>query len=145
MPVFHDAGRSQQARAAGDKHGLRVAVSQRLELLEPSGQNRRDAVERQLRVNAQQPFGQARGDVYKRQTKTWAKKPVPFLANIGWKATNATIFGIGGQSTRFGGRFFGGLGIPLPIGKGIVAVPSAGFTQEPGTSKGCLLYTSRCV
>jgi hypothetical protein len=41
------------------------------------------------------------------------KKPVPFLANLGWKATNATIFGIGGQSTRFGGRFFGGLGIPL--------------------------------
>jgi hypothetical protein len=75
------------------------------------------------------------GDVYIAVTKTWAKKPVPFLANIGWKATNATIFGIGGQSTRFGGRLFGGLGIPLPIGKSIVAVPSAGFTQEPKTSK----------
>ncbi|MGO9776873.1 MAG: hypothetical protein ACLQGT_00075 [Terracidiphilus sp.] len=76
------------------------------------------------------------GDVYIAVTKTWAKKPVPFLANIGWKATNATIFGIGGQATRFGGRFFGGLGIPLPLGHGIVAVPSAGFTQEPRTSKG---------
>jgi hypothetical protein len=76
------------------------------------------------------------GDVYIAVTKTWAKKPVPFLANLGWKATNATIFGIGGQSTRFGGRLFGGLGIPLPLGHGIVAVPSAGFTQEPGTSKG---------
>jgi hypothetical protein len=75
------------------------------------------------------------GDVYIAVTKTWAKKPVPFLANIGWKATNATIFGIGGQSTRFGGRIFGGLGIPLPVGKGIVAVPSVGFTQEPKTSK----------
>lgn len=75
-------------------------------------------------------------DIYVAITKTWAKKPVPFLANIGWKATNATIFGIGGQSTRFGGRLFGGLGIPLPIGHGIVAVPSAGFTQEPRTSKG---------
>jgi len=74
------------------------------------------------------------GDVYVAVTKTWAKKPVPFLANIGWKATNATIFGIGGQSTRFAGRLFGGLGIPLPIGKSIVAVPSAGFTQEPKTS-----------
>ncbi len=74
------------------------------------------------------------GDVYVAVTKTWAKPPVPFLLNIGWKATNATIFGIGGQSTRFGGRFFGGLGIPLPIGHGIVAVPSAGFTQEPKTS-----------
>ena len=76
------------------------------------------------------------GDVYVAVTKTWAKKPVPFLANFGWKATNATIFGIGGQSTRFGGRLFGGLGIPLPLGHGVVAVPSAGFTQEPRTSQG---------
>src|SRR5208283_2682596 len=74
------------------------------------------------------------GDVYVAVTKTWAQPPVPFLLNLGWKATNATIFGLGGQSTRFGGRFFGGLGIPLPIGHGIVAVPSAGFTQEPKTS-----------
>ena len=74
------------------------------------------------------------GDMYIAATKTWAKPPVPFLANLGWKATNANIFGIGGQSTRFGGRFFGGLGIPLPLGHGIVAVPSAGFTQEPKTS-----------
>ena len=76
------------------------------------------------------------GDIYIAVTKTWDRKPVPFLANFGWKATNGTIFGIGGQSTRFGGRLFGGLGIPLPLGHGIVAVPSAGFTQEPGTSKG---------
>ncbi len=74
------------------------------------------------------------GDVYVAVTKTWAKPPVPFLLNLGWKATNATIFGIGGESTRFGGRFFGGLGIPLPLGHGIVAVPSAGFTQQPRTS-----------
>jgi hypothetical protein len=74
------------------------------------------------------------GDVYIAVTKTWAKPPVPFLLNLGWKATNATIFGIGGQSTRFGGRFFGGLGIPLPITHGIVAVPSVGFTQEPHTA-----------
>ncbi len=74
------------------------------------------------------------GDVYVAVTKTWAQPPVPFLLNMGWKATNGTIFGLGGKSTRFGGRFFGGLGIPLPIGHGIVAVPSAGFTQEPKTS-----------
>lgn len=76
------------------------------------------------------------GDVYVSVTKTWTKKPVPFLANIGWKATNASIYGIGGQSNRFMGRFYGGLGIPLPIGKSIVAVPSAGFTQQPPTVKG---------
>jgi len=74
------------------------------------------------------------GDVYVAVTKTWANPPLPFLLNLGWKATNASIFGLGGQSTRFGGRFFGGLGIPLPIGHGIVVVPSAGFTQEPKTS-----------
>jgi Protein of unknown function (DUF3034) len=74
------------------------------------------------------------GDIYIAVTKTWAKPPVPFLLNLGFKATNATIFGIGGQSTRFGGRFFGGLGIPLPLGHGFVAVPSAGFTQEPKTA-----------
>lgn len=75
------------------------------------------------------------GDVYVAASKTWTKRPVPFLLNLGWKATNATIFGIGGQSTRFGGRFFGGLGIPLPLGHGLVAVPSAGFTQEPKTAQ----------
>ena len=76
------------------------------------------------------------GDVYVSVTKTWAKPPVPFLLNLGWKATNAAIFGIGGQATRFGGRLYGGLGSPRPIGKGLVAVPSAGFTQEPPTVKG---------
>ncbi len=76
------------------------------------------------------------GDVYIAFTKTWDKKPVPFLANIGWKATNAAIYGIGGQSNRFMGRLFGGIGIPLPIAHGIVAVPSAGFTQQPPTVKG---------
>jgi hypothetical protein len=75
------------------------------------------------------------GDVYVAATKTWDKPPVPFLLNLGFKMTNASIFGIGGQSTRFGGRFFGGLGIPLPITHGIVAVPSAGFTQQPRTSQ----------
>ncbi|HVN92219.1 MAG TPA: DUF3034 family protein [Terracidiphilus sp.] len=74
------------------------------------------------------------GDAYIALTKTWAKPPVPFLFNVGWKATNGTIFGLGGQSTRFGGRLFGGLGIPLPLGHGIVAVPSAGFTEEPRTA-----------
>lgn len=71
------------------------------------------------------------GDVYVALSKTWVKPPVPFLFNIGWKATNAEIFGLGGQSTRFGGRMFGGLGIPLPLSHGIYAVPSFGFTQEP--------------
>jgi hypothetical protein len=75
------------------------------------------------------------GDVYVVVTKTWLHPPVPFLANLGWKATNATIYGIGGQSTRFGGRLFGGLGIPIPLPFKIAIVPAAGFTQEPSTAK----------
>jgi hypothetical protein len=75
------------------------------------------------------------GDVYVAATKTWAHPPVPFLVNLGWKATNGTIFGIGGQSTRFAGRLFGGLGIPLPGPFKTVFVPSAGFTQEPHTAQ----------
>ena len=71
------------------------------------------------------------GDIYVAVTKTWLKPPVPFLVNLGWKATNASIFGIGGQATRFGGRLFGGLGIPLPGPWGTAIVPSAGFTQQP--------------
>lgn len=75
------------------------------------------------------------GDVYVAVTKTWLKPPVPFLVNFGWKATNASIYGIGGQATRFGGRLFGGLGIPLPFLFKTAIVPSAGFSQEPPTSK----------
>ena len=75
------------------------------------------------------------GDVYAAVTKTWIKPPVPFLINFGLKMTNATIFGVGGQSTRFGGRLFGGIGIPLPGPWKTAIVPSAGFTQEPKTAK----------
>lgn len=71
------------------------------------------------------------GDVYVAATKTWLHPPVPFLLNFGLKMTNASIYGLGGQATRFGGRLFGGLGIPLPLGHSIAAVPAIGFTQEP--------------
>ena len=71
------------------------------------------------------------GDAYIVATKTWAKPPVPFLATLGWKMTNASILGIGGQSTRFMGRFFGGLGIPLPGPWKTAIIPSAGAVQEP--------------
>jgi hypothetical protein len=71
------------------------------------------------------------GDLYVTATKTWLHPPLPLLVNLGWKATNASIYGIGGQSTRFGGRVFGGLGIPLPGPFKTAIVPAAGFTQEP--------------
>jgi hypothetical protein len=71
------------------------------------------------------------GDVYVSATKTMADVHVPLLLNLGWKATNASIYGIGGQATRFGGRLFGGVGFPLPGPWGTAIVPAAGFTQEP--------------
>jgi hypothetical protein len=71
------------------------------------------------------------GDVYVAATKTWLHPPMPFLVNLGWKATNASIYGIGGQATRFGGRLFGGLGIPIPAPFHTAIVPAIGFTQEP--------------
>lgn len=71
------------------------------------------------------------GDVYVSVTKTMADVHVPLLVNIGWKATNASIYGIGGQATRFGGRLFGGVGFPLPGPWHTAIVPAAGFTQEP--------------
>ena len=35
------------------------------------------------------------------------------------------------RSTRLCGRLFGGLGIPIPLGHNLAAVPAIGFTQEP--------------
>lgn len=71
------------------------------------------------------------GDVYVAVTKTALELKLPLLLNFGWKATNASIYGIGGQATRFGGRLFGGIGFPLPGPWGTAIVPAAGFTQEP--------------
>jgi len=70
-------------------------------------------------------------DVYISFTKTALAIRPPLLLNVGWKATNASIYGIGGQATRFGGRFFGGVGIPLPGPWHTAIIPAAGFTQEP--------------
>ena len=63
MTRLHDARRFEEARVAGEEERLGIAVAERLELFEPSGEHRRDAVERQLRVNAQQALGLARGQV----------------------------------------------------------------------------------
>jgi hypothetical protein len=71
------------------------------------------------------------GDIYAVVTKTWAHAPLPFIANFGLKCTNASILGIGGQSTRFQGRLFGGLGIPIPFLFHTAIIPAAGFLQQP--------------
>lgn len=84
------------------------------------------------------------GDVYAVATKTWLKPPVPFLLNFGLKFTNGSIYGLGGQATRFGGRLFGGLGIPVPGPFHTAIVPAIGFTQQPPQVKNlsAILYNS---
>lgn len=71
------------------------------------------------------------GDIYVAATKTALNIKPALLINVGFKMTNASIFGIGGNATRFQGRFFGGVGFPLPGPWGLAFVPAAGFTQEP--------------
>jgi hypothetical protein len=85
------------------------------------------------------------GDVYVVASKMWLKPPVPFLVNVGLKFTNGSIYGLGGQATRFGGRLFGGLGIPLPGPFHTAIVPALGFTQEPPQVKNlsAILYNSK--
>ena len=61
---LHDARRSEQARGAGDEDGLGIAVAERLELAQPSGEDGSDAVERQLGVNAQEALRLARGEMF---------------------------------------------------------------------------------
>ena len=74
------------------------------------------------------------------------KPPVPFLLNFGWKATNATIYGIGGQARVLADDVFGGVGIPLPFFFKTAIVPSAGFyagaayDEEPGTLSSTSIY-----
>ena len=75
------------------------------------------------------------GDAYIVVTKTRLKAPLPIMANIGWKETNSTLFGLGGESSGFQGRFFGGLGFPIPGPHKTAIVPSAGFTQQSSSVK----------
>ena len=64
MTRFHDAGRGEQACIASEEDGLGVAVAEGLELAQPSGEDRRNAVERKLGVNAQEALGLAGGEVF---------------------------------------------------------------------------------
>ena len=63
MTGFHDARCFEQARVEGEEERLGIAVAERLEFFEPSDEHRRDAIERQLGVNAQQALGLTRGQV----------------------------------------------------------------------------------
>ena len=63
VALFHDARRGEQADIAGDKDGLGVAVAERLQLAQPAGEDGRNAVQRQLGMDAQQALGLAGGQM----------------------------------------------------------------------------------
>jgi hypothetical protein len=119
MNVFHGKGVLVQENSLGSKFTPGVAVG----FVVRTGDH--------FVTGALDGKSYTNGDVYISATKTAVNLHLPLLLNIGWKATNASIYGIGGQATRFGGRFFGGLGILLPGPWHTAIVPAAGFTQEP--------------
>ena len=55
------------------------------------------------------------GDVYVVATKTVTQVPrIPVLLNLGYKATNASVFGLAGNATAVRGRLFGAGAFVLP-------------------------------
>src|ERR1035438_4890554 len=54
VALFHDARRSQQPRPSRHKHWLWIPMPQRFQLAQPARQHRRNAIQRQLGVNAKQ-------------------------------------------------------------------------------------------
>lgn len=71
------------------------------------------------------------GDFYIVGTKTITNiKKLPILLNLGYKATNASVFGIAGNSPKWEGRAFGAVAVVIAAGKGAVAVGSE-FAQQP--------------
>lgn len=76
------------------------------------------------------------GDVYVVGTKTiTAIKKLPILVNLGVKATNASVFGLAGNSPKWEGRVFGAAAIVIAAGKGAVVLGSE-FAQQPKRTEG---------
>lgn len=72
------------------------------------------------------------GDIYLVATKTITQtKILPIVANFGFKATNAAVFGIAGNAPAWQGRFFGALGFVLPGPARTKLVVGSEVAQEP--------------
>lgn len=76
------------------------------------------------------------GDVYVVATKTITSiKKLPILLNAGYKATNASVFGIAGNSPDWQGRAFGAAAFVVSAGKGALIFGSE-FAQQPKRTDG---------
>ena len=62
MTLFHDARSGSDADIAGHEDRLRIAVAERLQLAQPSGENRSDLLEWQHGVDVQDAFGFTLGE-----------------------------------------------------------------------------------
>ncbi len=72
------------------------------------------------------------GDFYLVATKTVTQvKGLPFLVNLGFKGTNASIFGVSGNASAWQGRWFGAAAFVLNGPAGSVVVLGSEFAQQP--------------
>src|SRR5271163_1481552 len=56
---FHEANRGSELKIAGEEDWLRIAVAQRLQFAQPACEDRRDAIEGKLGMDAEKLFGLA--------------------------------------------------------------------------------------
>lgn len=72
------------------------------------------------------------GDGYVVATKTITQiKALPIVANFGFKATNASVYGIAGNAPAWQGRLFGAVGFVLPGPAKTKLVVGSEVSQEP--------------
>ena len=64
MALFHEARRRDRRALSRDEDWLGIAVAERLEFVQPAGENRRDVVERKLGVDVEHALGLAGGKAF---------------------------------------------------------------------------------
>ena len=72
------------------------------------------------------------GDFYLVATKTVTQvKGLPFLVNFGFKATNASVFGIAGNASAWQGGYFGAAALVTKGPGGATMIWGSEFAQQP--------------
>lgn len=71
-------------------------------------------------------------DFYLVATKTVSQiKKLPIVLNLGYKATNASVFGLAGNAPAYRGRLFGAVAFVLNGPKGSKLILGSEFAQQP--------------
>jgi hypothetical protein len=69
-------------------------------------------------------------DFYAVATKTITQTKLPVVINLGYKATNASVFGLAGNAPEYTGRLFGAAAFVVKAGKNTLIFGSE-FAQQP--------------